>query len=518
MTFEIAGDRGAFRGHLRTEDGSISGHWIQPPTAANGVRFASPVKLTRFAPGHWRGEVVPLDDRMTFYLSLTHQEDGSIGGFLRNPEANFGRHFRIRQVLRDGNQLRFIEPDISHVRLRGTYHPDRDAFSIFIPDAGGTFDFVRVSDDSSSPFYPRAISSEAYVYDLPMPRNDGWEVGSLEEVGMAVSPITEMIQMIIDTPIDSVAAPYIHAVLIARNGKLVLEEYFHGYTADTPHDTRSASKTVTSTLIGLAIHAGEPLDVSSLVYPIMYDGNPPADLDPRKMRMSLEHLLTMTPGLACDDNDADSPGNEWRMQSQTAQPDWLLYTLELPMIHEPGQFVAYCSASPNLAGGVLHKATGSWLPDLYQRYLAQPMQMGTYHMNLMPTGEAYGGGGLYITGRDFLKMGQIFLDDGQWKGTRLLGDDWVRDAVYPAQHMFEQGYGYAWWIIEFPYEDRTVQAFYAGGNGGQYVIGFPELEMAVVFFGANYNQVVTHLIKKEHVPNYILRSVALGEAEILDAR
>jgi CubicO group peptidase (beta-lactamase class C family) len=442
IAFEIAGDRGAFRGHIRTEERTISGHWIQPPTAANGVRFASPVELTRFAPGHWRGEVVPLDDKMTFFLSLTHKEDGSIGGFLRNPEANFGRHFHIEQVLRDGDQLRFVEPDIPDARLQGTYHPDYDAFSIFIPDAGGTFDFLRVSDDLSTPFYPRAIDSEPYVYHPPTARNDGWEIGSLEQVAMAVSPIEEMIQMIVDTPIDSLAVPYIHAVLIARHGKLVLEEYFHGYTADTPHDTRSASKTVTSTLIGLAIHAGESLDVSSLVYPIMYDGNLPADLDPRKMRMTLEHLLTMTPGLACDDNDEDSPGSEWRMQSQGAEPDWLHYTLELPMTHEPGEFVAYCSASSNLAGGVLRKATGSWLPELYQRYFARPMQMGTYHMNLMPTGEAYGGGGLHITGRDFLKMGQVFLDGGWWSGTRLLSDEWVREAVYPAQHMFEQGYGY----------------------------------------------------------------------------
>jgi CubicO group peptidase (beta-lactamase class C family) len=107
-------------------------------------------------------------------------------------------------------------------------------------------------------------------------------------------------------------------------------------------------------------------------------------------------------------------------------------------------------------------------------------------------------------------MGQIFLDGGKWKNRKLLDDAWVRDAVSPVEHMFDQGYGYAWWVMPFPYEDRTVQGFYAGGNGGQYVIGVPELDLVIVFFAGNYGQSVTHLVKTEHVPNYIIRAVESG--------
>lgn len=329
---------------------------------------------------------------------------------------------------------------------------------------------------------------------------------------MATGPIEEMVRMIVDTPMDSIRAPYIHTVLIARHGKLVLEEYFHGYSANRPHETRSASKTVTATLVGIASHLGEPLSLDSSVYEVFDGPNLPADLDPRKRRMTLKNLLTMTPGLACDDNDDESPGSEWRMQSQTEQPDWNRYILDLPMVHEPGEHVAYCSASPNLAAGMLATATGSWLPDLYREYFAEPMGMGLYHMNLMPNGEGYGGGGLYIRGRDFLKMSQLFLDGGRWKGRRLLGDDWVRDAASPLEHMFEQGYGYAWWVLSLPYGEGTVQAFYAGGNGGQYSMGIPALDLAIVFFAGNYNQPVTHLVKKRHIPDFILRSVEEGAA------
>jgi CubicO group peptidase (beta-lactamase class C family) len=510
VTFEIQGDRGRFRGHLDRAARVIRGHWIQPPTAANRVRFASPVDLVRRDGGHWRGEVTPLDDTMTFFLSLTRRQNGSLGGFLRNPEANFGRHFEIEDVTLEGDTLRFVEPGRPEARLRGSYHPDYEAFSLFIPDAGGTFDFIRVDDDEASPFYPRPSGTARYSYHPPSSEDDGWQTATLEEVGMATGPIEEMIRMIVDTPMDSITAPYIHAVLIARHGKLVLEEYFHGYSADKPHETRSASKTVTATLIGIASHMGEPLDLDSSVYEIFDGPNLTDGLDPRKRRMTLRHLLTMTPGLACDDNDDESPGSEWRMQSQSEQPDWNRYTLDLPMVHEPGEHVAYCSASPNLAGGMLVAVSGSWLPDLYRNYFAGPMQMGLYHMNLMPNGEGYGGGGLYIRGRDFLKMSQLFLDGGTWKGRKLLENDWVRDAVSPLARMFEQGYGYAWWVLPLPYEDGTVQAFYAGGNGGQYAIGIPALDLAIVFFAGNYSQSVTHLVKKKHIPDFIIKSVERG--------
>jgi CubicO group peptidase (beta-lactamase class C family) len=515
VRFEIAGDRGAFRASLEklklSDAKEIRGHWIQPPTAANFVRFASPVVLSRLEPGHWRGEVRPLPDRMTFYLSLEPRKDGSLGGFLRNPEANFGRHFQIEGVRQDGEQIAFEEPGFDRPRLQGPFHRDEGTFSLYIPDAGGTFDFRRVTDVEASSFRPRPGFPGRYTYRPPAPRNDGWPIASLTDAGIDVATVERMIQAILDTPADAIDAPYFHAVLIARHGKLVLEEYFHGFTADQPHDTRSASKTVISTLIGLALQQGAPLGLDSTVYSVMAGGESPPDLDPRKQRLTLRHLLTMTPGLACDDNDESSPGAEWVMQSQPS--DWVGYTLDLPMAHEPGEHVAYCSASTNLAGAVLTTATDSWLPDLFQRHFATPLGVGTYHMNLMPDGEAYGGGGLHITGRDFLKMGQLFLDGGNWNGRRLLSEDWVRDAASPIEHMFEQGYGYAWWVIDFPFRERTVQAYYAGGNGGQYVMAIPELDLTLVFFAGNYNQRETHLPKKDQIPNYILKAVASEPAD-----
>lgn len=507
VTFAVPGGRGGFTGTLSAEGDSISGHWIQPLTAAIWHRFASPVYLLRTEPDVWQGTVTPLEDRMTFYLPLRQSADGTVSGFLRNPQANIGRYFQFEQVVLLGDDIGFLEAGTDIPILTGTYRRDAGIISVSIPGAGGEFDFRRATDENASQFYPRPKTDPPYTYHPPLPGDDGWEVASLSDVGMASGPIEDLVRRIVNTPMDSINSPYTHAFLIARHGKLVAEEYFHGYTADWPHETRSASKSVTSTLIGIAIHNGEPISLSTPVYGLMYSGRAPADLDARARRITLKHLLTMSSGLDCDDHDPNSRGQEEVMQEQSEQPDWVQYTLDLAMMHEPGEHAAYCSASPNLAAAMLRKATDTWLPEFYRKNLAEPMSMGLYHMNLMPTGDAYGGGGLYIKPRDFLKLGQLFLNGGMWKGKRLLSEEWVRDAVSPQIDLYGAGYGYLWWDDTYPYQDTTVRVFLAGGNGGQYVIGIPELDMVIGIFGGNYGQAVSHKFRQEYVPEYILKSV-----------
>src|SRR5205814_1289683 len=149
---------------------------------------------------------------------------------------------------------------------------------------------------------------------------------------------------ILHTPTESVRSPYIQGLLIARHGKLVLEEYFYGYHKERPHDLRSASKTLTATLVGIAINQGAPLELGTPVHTLFPEYAGYANDEPRKRRVTVEHLLTMTSGLECDDNDDESAGNEDNMQSQEGQPDWYKYALDLPMVREPGEAGVYCSA------------------------------------------------------------------------------------------------------------------------------------------------------------------------------
>jgi CubicO group peptidase (beta-lactamase class C family) len=223
--------------------------------------------------------------------------------------------------------------------------------------------------------------------------------------------------------------------------------------------------------------------------------------------MTLEHLLTMSSGLACDDSDPDSPGNEEIMQEQTGQPDWYAFTLDLPMAGEPGEQAFYCSGTANLAGAVISAAAGESLPELFQRLVAQPLQIGLYHLPLSPTGEVYMGGGIRWLPRDFMKLGQLMLNGGAWNGKRVLSTEWTERSIAPLHELFGRGYGYLWWTAEYPYKDRSVRAFFAAGNGGQVVIGVPELDLLVAFLAGNYSDSTAFRYQEEFFPKYILPAV-----------
>jgi CubicO group peptidase (beta-lactamase class C family) len=330
----------------------------------------------------------------------------------------------------------------------------------------------------------------------------------LEEVGISRPAIESFIQTLIDQPITSVRDSQIHGVLIARHGKLVLEEYFHGHDRDQPHDLRSASKSWVAVLIGAAMQVGVPINVNTRVYQTMLDSLP-ADLDARKRAMTLEHLLTMTAGYDCTDRGDDRPGDEDVMQSQTEEPDWYLYTLKVPLVSTPGEKIVYCSIEPHLAGGVLQKLAKEPLPELFDRLVARPLQMGTYHLQMTPTGDAYGGGGHRFLARDFMKLPQLMMNDGKWGDKQITSKEWARKSTAPLRHLSpEQQYGYLWNSKEYPYKDKKVRGYFAAGNGGQIFMAIPELDLLITFLGGNYSDGETLRIpQRVFIPKTILPAV-----------
>ncbi|HEX3763809.1 MAG TPA: serine hydrolase [Kofleriaceae bacterium] len=211
------------------------------------------------------------------------------------------------------------------------------------------------------------------------------------------------------------------------------------------------------------------------------------DPDPRKQAMTLEHLLMMRSGFYCDDGDPAAPGNEDTLQSQTDDPDYYHYSLNVPLAAAPDQRSVYCSMSPNLALGVVGRATAESGLDTFDRRVGGPLRITRYAWPLDPVGHAYGGGGVRALPRDFMKLGQLMLDGGVWHGHRILGREFVARASAPLHDLNGIQYGYLWWSIEYPYKDRTVRAFFAAGNGGQAVMVVPSLDLVIAIYGGNYS-------------------------------
>jgi CubicO group peptidase (beta-lactamase class C family) len=106
-----------------------------------------------------------------------------------------------------------------------------------------------------------------------------------------------------------------------------------------------------------------------------------------------------------------------------------------------------------------------------------------------------------------MKLGQLMLDQGRWKDRPVLSADWARRSTSPLAQMREGRYGYLWWVTDYPWHGRTLRAFFAGGNGGQLVVGIPELDLVVAFYGGSYSDPVMFVPQRVYVPEHILPAV-----------
>jgi len=504
VTVEFPHDAGSFRGTLSPDGSTIEGHWIQAPGAIERNRFASPVRLSRGTAGSWEGEIRPLQDRFSLYLLFRRDDEGVVRPILRNPERNQGVFLRLASVAVEGDDVQLLNGD-GEVVLEGQLRSDGNVLSVFVPALGETFDFTRRARHEAAGLYPRR-EAEEYTYRTPRPNADRWPTDHASGVGMRAARLGEFVQTIIDTETTSLRTPHIQGLLVARRGKLVLEEYFYGFQVDTPHDLRSASKSFTSLLVGRAIEEGA-ITPETRVYPLFPESteNP----DPRKAEMTVAHLLTMSSGYDCDDNDFDTPGNEDRMQGQSDQPNWHRYTLDLPLVRAPGEAGVYCTGGINLLGGIVARTTDTWLPEFFRTRFASPMGIDHYLWNLDPTGEGYAGGGLRLRPRDFLKFGQMALDGGRWDGHQIVDESWLRESWIPKASLNgPDDYGYAWWRTIHEWEGRSFESWSATGNGGQLLIVVPEFELVVAFNGGNYGDFRTWIRwRDELMPEFIYDAI-----------
>ena len=512
IQFSFPGDGGRFRGML-IEQG-IEGFWIRP-AATKDPRFpggssqpyATPLNLSLTGQNTFIGVLRPLANPFTLYLRVFRGEDGVLMAAFRNPEQHSHGPANQYRVAQDGDAVHFTagtDPAAPEYRLEAKYLSSTQRIRIDWADAGGEIDLVRRTPQEAANFFPRPPGSPPYAYREPPVSVDGWETARAGDLGLDEAAITRMVQSIIDGDPAARRPSLIHSMLIAYRGKLVLDEYFFGFERDQPHDLRSAGKTFSSVLLGTAIKDGVRIGPDTKIAEVMSARAPFANPDPRKSRITLAHLLTHSSGLACDDNDDASPGNENMMQSQAGQLDWWKYTLDLPVKHDPGKRYAYCSANINLVGGALTTATGTWLPELFKQKVAVPLQFREWHWNLMPNDEGYLGGGAFLRPRDLLKVGQVYLDGGVWKGKRIVSATWVKDSTTPRikvspettglsdedfQNVYSEGEdALAWHPNRLRAGEREYAAYTATGNGGQLLYVVPELQLVAVFTGGNYMQ------------------------------
>jgi CubicO group peptidase (beta-lactamase class C family) len=344
--------------------------------------------------------------------------------------------------------------------------------------------FALLNAASCSTLYPRVDNQGQpqyeYVYHAPEETGDGWETSSLDAEGVDLERVKELIRNILNKRFVN-----IHSVLLVKNGKLVLEEYFYGYNRDKKHQLRSATKSVTSILVGIAKDQKRIKSVDEKLYE-SFPEYEEIDWSAPKNNITLKHVLTMTAGL--DWNEWTYPDSDTRssIYGMVRSDDWIEFVLKRRIVQSPGKIFNYSSGLSLVLGAILKNKTGLYANEYAEKYLFGPLGISDFSWQQGPNGMVYTSGGdrgLWLRPRDMAKIGLLFINKGNWKGQQIVSSEWVNESTKPHVNAFFAGseYGYQWWRGEKTIGNRSIGVFYAAGHGGQYIFVCPCLDLVAVF-------------------------------------
>ncbi len=357
----------------------------------------------------------------------------------------------------------------------------------------------------------------SYEYSPPPNVGDGWSTASLQSVGMRENYISTIARNV-----NNGTYTEVHSVLIVKDDKLVFEEYwpgsdfsltnpqYHGayvyFNRNTRHNTHSATKSITSALVGIAIQRGSIHSVSDSIF--AYLPNHQSLKNQGREKITIEHALRMASGLTWNEWGVDITSPQHDLMQFNRSSDPIRYLLSKSLATEPGTSFCYNGGTVDLLAVIIATAERTSLPTFSRNALFEPLGITNYAwVTLFPSGITCAHGDIYITPRDMAKFGYLFLKNGMWNGVQVLSSNWVeqstRNHISPGVS-WADGYGYLWWIRTYRSGGVAYNAFRADGWGGQQIIVFPGLNMVVVFTGANYT---TGVPCDQIVERYILASL-----------
>jgi len=362
-----------------------------------------------------------------------------------------------------------------------------------------------------------------YIYQPPGNINDGFDVGSLDEVNIDLALIEKAVN-----DINRGKYKEVHSMLIFKDDKLVLEEYFtgHEYIWDAPdhhgelvtwdrtmpHEIMSDTKSITSICIGIAIDKGFIESVHQSIFDYLPE-HQHLNTD-GKDKITIEHLLTMTSGLEWDEwgEPLSSTGNDI-VEIWFHDEGPMNFILERPLVDELGTSFTYSGGNMIVLGEIIKYATKMNIAEFSAKYLFEPLDIDSFDWwHRFDNGVFEAGGGLKMTPRDMVKIGVTFLNNGVWNGQQIISEQWVEKSAtaffgnkginVPGTDKKNVGYSYSWWTKTFSNSGKRINTFYAGGWGGQNIMVLPEVSAVVVLTGGNYTSEVKtfNIVEKYVIP------------------
>ncbi len=352
----------------------------------------------------------------------------------------------------------------------------------------------------SSIWHPRPEGApQRYTYRTPEELSDGILTGSPGSNDPLIERLSTMV-----SEIYANSFPGVESVLLYRQGVLVFEEYFYAFDRDTPHQQRSATKTLLALLLGAALDTGQISSIDQEVLPFFDQYTNLQRVDDNKRAVTIHDLLSMQSGFDCDDWDQSSPGNESKMVYTN---DWARFMLDLPMSETHGTKGSYCSGNVILIGKIIEKATGMPLKDYADKVLFKPLGISHYQWDFRPDHSNVNNYvQAWLRPRDMMKIGILLADKGIWNGQQVISAEWITQLTSKQSEIGNTPYGYFFWLRYLHSNGQHVEVPQMSGNGGQKVILLDQYQAILVLTGGGYNQ-PSHT--NNLLSNYILPGLVL---------
>lgn len=300
---------------------------------------------------------------------------------------------------------------------------------------------------------------------------NGWPTSTPEAQGIDSKWLNYAVQMIQYKHLP------VNSLLVERHGYIVLDAYFYPFADNQLHDVASVTKSVISTLVGIAQAKQQLVSLDTPVLPVLSEDTA-WGADVRKRRMTLANLLSMTSGLDCSEKD----GQNFLQQMESSQ-HWSTFALERPQAASPGTQFNYCAANMQLVSALLSRETGESAYQFAQRELFGPLGIRNVQWPSDPDGISRGFADLKLQPRDMAKLGYLWLHHGVWEGRQIVPQSYLDAALSPhADVNVGVKYGYGIWL--YPNGRAGGPAdFEANGHGGQRIAVIPSKDTVIVITG-----------------------------------
>jgi CubicO group peptidase (beta-lactamase class C family) len=336
----------------------------------------------------------------------------------------------------------------------------------------------------------------------PIKPGSGWEVS---KKGFDTKKIMEMNALIAGNRFKQITS-----IVVIKNGKLLIEEYFNASARDSLHNPRSVGKTFASTMMGIALHDGYIKSVNQTLKEF-YDLKKFSNYSPQKENVTLKSLLTMSSVFDADDNKSDSPGNEENMYPTD---DWVKFTLDQKTDSNKatGKQWNYFTAGVVVLGDILNKSVPNGLDKYSAEKLFKPLGISNYRWQYTPQNVPNTAGGLQMRSLDYAKFGQLYKNGGSWKGKQVIPQSWVKDSftkhlTLPKDVVGEGFYGYLFWNKTYTVNNKACETYYCTGNGGNKIFVFTNQPLVIIITAEAYNTPYAHRQVDKMMQDYILPAV-----------